>query len=138
MIHKSPWVSFFNSGGCNGCTLEWLACTAPKWDIERFGCLVKESAKQADILVVTGPVTKKCKDRLLQVYSQIAKPKKVIGVGNCTISGCVFKDGYMFEKPLGDIIPVDMYVPGCPPKPEAIIDGILGVLKDAKRGRNKK
>jgi membrane-bound hydrogenase subunit mbhJ len=127
-IKRSPWISFFNTGGCNGCTLECTACITPRYDIERFGCLIKESAKHCDILMVTGPVTRRCQRRLLKIYEQMNEPKKVVAVGNCTISGELFRNGYEFDKPLDEVIPVDVYVQGCPPRPEAIVKGLLEVL----------
>ena len=127
-VRKSPWISFYNTGGCNGCTLECVACATPKYDIERFGCLFKASAKHCDVLVVTGPVTKQSRARLMQVYDQMNKPKKVIAVGACAVTGGLFRNNYSVEEPLDKYIPVDAYVPGCPPRPQAIMDGILKVL----------
>ena len=129
-IKKSPWVTFYDTGGCNGCSLEVLACKNPRFDIERFGAKVVESARHADIFVVVGPVTKQAKERLKTIFSQIEKPKKVIAVGACAISGGIFRTAPSTCAPLDKIVPVDIYVPGCPPKPEAIIDAILKVLED--------
>ena len=129
-MKKSPWVSFFNSGGCKGCILECITLTTPKYDIERFGCLYKASPRHGDILLVTGIVTKQAKERLKTVYKQMADNKKVIAIGSCAISGGIFQDAYNSGKGIDRCLPVDVYVPGCPPKPEAIIDGILKVLDD--------
>jgi membrane-bound hydrogenase subunit mbhJ len=129
-IKKSPWVSFFNSGGCNGCTLEVFASFNPKHDLERFGCKLTESVRHADVLIISGPVTEQSKEKLKKVYSQMPKGAKVIGVGACTISKGVFHDGYNAAGPLDKHIPVDIFVPGCPPRPEAIIGAVLEVLKD--------
>lgn len=128
-INKSPWISFFCSSDCNGCVLEVNAMLNPKYDIERFGCLMKASAKHADILLVAGIVNKHSKERLLQVYSQLPRPKVVIAVGSCAISGGLFKNAYNFTQPLHKIMPVTVFVPGCPPRPETIIDGLLKALK---------
>ena len=128
MIKKSPWVCFFNTGGCNGCAIEVMALVTPKYDIERFGCLLRPSARQADILIVTGPLTEQSKMRLKKVYEQMAKNKKVIAIGECGISGGVFRKSYNIKATVDELIPVDMYVPGCPPRPEALIDAILKVL----------
>ncbi len=114
---------------CNGCSIEILASLTPKYDLERFGILSKGSPRHADILVVEGIVTKKMKDRLLTIYHQIPDPKYVMAVGACAISGGVFYDSYNFAGPLDKVIPVDVYVPGCPPKPEAIISGVTKILK---------
>ena len=130
MIKKSPWISFFNSGGCKGCGLECIVLTTPKYDIERFGCLIKSSARHADILLVTGVMNRQSKSRLKRVYEQMAPNKKVIAIGSCAISGGIFGDAYNASQGIDKEIPVDMYAPGCPPKPEAIINALLKVLKD--------
>ncbi len=136
MIKKSPWISICNTGGCNGCAIECLPLITPKYDVERFGIVLKPSARHADILLVTGPTNEKTKHILERVYDQIPKTKKVIAVGNCAISGCVFKDSYNVKQRVDEVIPVDMYIPGCPPRPEAIMHGIvklLGELNKSKR-----
>lgn len=129
-IKKSPWVSFYNAGGCNGCTLECVACFTPKFDVERLGIVLKSSAKHADVLLVTGIINKRTKQRLLNVYNQLPKPKKVVAVGACAVSGGVFKGSHAQAGPLDKVIPVDIFIPGCPPRPESIMDAILKVLKD--------
>jgi len=130
IMKKSPWVSFFNCGGCKGCILECIALITPRYDIERFGCLYKASPRHADILLVTGVATKQAKERLKTVYKQMAPNKKLIAIGVCAISGGIFQDAYNSGNGIDKYVPVDVYVPGCPPKPEAIIDGILKVLDD--------
>lgn len=129
-IKKSPWITLYDTGGCNGCALEVLACKNPRFDIERFGAKIVDSARHADIFIVVGPITKQAKERLKTIFSQIEKPKKVIAVGACPISGGIFRTSPNVAAPLDGIIPVDMYVPGCPPKPEAVIYAILRVLED--------
>lgn len=89
---------------------------------------MKGSPRHADILAVTGPVTLQVKRRLLRVYEQMPEPKHVIAIGSCACSGAPFKDCYSVYGGVDTIIPVDVYVPGCPPKPEAIIDGIAKLL----------
>lgn len=126
---KSPWLLHFNTGGCNGCDIEVLAALTPRYDVERFGIQLRGSPRHADILVVTGPVTKQTKDRIIRVYEQMPEPKMVVAVGSCPASGCAFYDCYNVLGSLDKIIPVDAYVPGCPPKPEAIIHGLLAALK---------
>ncbi len=126
---KSPWIIHFGAGGCNGCSIEILASLTPKYDVERFGITEKGSPRHADILIVEGVVTKKVKDRLITIYQQIPNPKYVLAVGSCAISKGVFYDSYNSDGPLDKIIPVDVYVPGCPPKPEAIIAGVVKIIK---------
>ena len=136
---KSPWVIHFNTGGCNGCDIELVAALNPRFDLERFGVLFKGSPRHSDILVVTGPVTLQVKDRLIRVYDQIPEPKHVIAVGTCAISGSPFAECYNVHGGIEKALKVDAYVPGCPPRPEAIIDGIVKLvqkIKDGEKDRN--
>lgn len=126
---KSPWILHFGCGGCNGCILPVVAALSPRNDIERFGVLMKGSPRHADILLVEGPVTRKVKSRLVRIYNQIPEPKLVLAIGACTISQGIFKDCYNVCGPMDKVIPVDVYVPGCPPKPEAVIQGLLQALE---------
>jgi len=128
-IKKSPWALHFNTGACNACDIELAALLTPKYDVERFGILLKPSPRHADVLLVTGPVTRQCAPRLKRIYEQMPNPKFVVAIGTCACSGGVFKDNYNVLGGIDKIIPVDVYIPGCPPKPEAIIDGILKLLK---------
>ncbi|MFB0501922.1 MAG: NADH-quinone oxidoreductase subunit B family protein [Candidatus Bathyarchaeia archaeon] len=126
---SSPWVLHFNTGSCNGCDIEFVASRAPKFDLERFGILVKGSPRHADILVVTGPVTRQAKSRFLRIYEQMPIPKYVIAIGSCAISGAPFNGSYSIYEGVDRVIPVDVYVGGCPPRPEAIINGILRLIE---------
>ncbi len=131
-IKKSPWISIFNCSSCNGCDLECLALLTPKYDIERFGMIWKTSPRHADVLVVTGIGNKTAESRLKKVYDQMAAVKKVVAIGSCANTGGVFRTCYNMGKGIDKIVKVDVYVPGCPPRPEAIIDGIvkaIGLLK---------
>jgi membrane-bound hydrogenase subunit mbhJ len=132
-FNESLWAFHFNSGSCNGCEIEIVAAITPRYDPERFGIKLVGSPKHADLLIITGPVVKKMKDRLLRVYAQIPDPKVVMCVGTCGISGGVFYDSYNLEGPVDDVIPVDVYVPGCPPRPEAIIYGVVKALAKLER-----
>ncbi|MCD6591289.1 MAG: NADH-quinone oxidoreductase subunit NuoB [Candidatus Aenigmarchaeota archaeon] len=126
---KSPWILHLGASGCNGCSIEILAALTPKYDVERFGIVAKGSPRHADILVVEGPVNVKMKKRLLTIYHQMPDPKYVIAFGTCPISKGVFYDCYNVVGPLDKIIPVDVYVPGCPPKPEALIQAMIKILE---------
>jgi NADH-quinone oxidoreductase B subunit len=126
---NSPWLVHFNSGSCNGCDIEILATLAPRYDLERFGVKLQGSPRHADILICTGPVTRQARDRLLRTYEQMPAPKFVIAVGSCSISGGAFHGCYNVVGDIGDVIPVDVYVPGCPPRPEAIIDGVVQLFQ---------
>lgn len=122
---KSPWIFHLNTGSCNGCDIEVVAAFTPRYDLERFGCLLVGSPRHADVLLVTGPVTRQMLPRLIRVYEQIPEPKVVVAVGTCASSGSPFLGSEMIEGPADRIIPVDMYVVGCPPRPEAIVKGIV-------------
>jgi len=130
---KSPWILHFNSGACNACDIEVLALLTPRYDLERFGVLHKATPRHADILVATGPATRQAAPRLKRIYEQMPEPKFVIAVGTCACSGGVFKKCYNVLKGVDKVIPVDVYVPGCPPKPEAILYGIVKLLGKIER-----
>jgi ech hydrogenase subunit C len=125
---KSPWVIHFNTGSCNACDIEIVASITPKFDLERFGVLLKGSPRHADVLLCSGPVTRQVKDRLRRVYDQMAEPKFVVAVGTCACSGGIFRGCYNVTGGIDTVIPVSAYVPGCPVRPEAIIDGVAKLL----------
>jgi NADH-quinone oxidoreductase B subunit len=129
---KSPWLLHFNSGACNGCDIEVVALLTPRYDVERFGVKLEPSPRHADVLVVTGVVTKQCEARLKMIYEQMPSPKFVIAVGACACSGGIFQGCYNVSGRLDKIIPVDVYIPGCPPKPEAIVQGVAKLLAKLK------
>ncbi|PKU24928.1 NADH-quinone oxidoreductase subunit B family protein [Telmatospirillum siberiense] len=126
---KSPWLYRINAGSCNGCDVE-LATTAiiPRYDVERLGCQYCGSPKHADIVLITGPLTVRVKDKVLRLYQEIPDPKVTVAVGVCPISGGVFRDSYAIAGPLDQYIPIDVNVPGCPPRPQAIIEGIAKAI----------
>jgi NADH-quinone oxidoreductase B subunit len=134
---NSPWAIHFNSGSCNGCDIEILATLTPRYDVERFGIKLQGSPRHADVLICTGPVTLQARDRLIRVYEQMPEPKFVIAVGSCALSGGVFDGCYNVIGDLNKVIPVDVYVPGCPPRPEAIIYGVVQLLEALKSGKPK-
>lgn len=125
---NSPWAIHFNSGSCNGCDIEILATLTPRYDLERFGIKLQGSPRHADVLICTGPVTRQARDRLVRIYEQMPEPKFVVAVGSCALSGGVFEGLYNVSGGIDTVIPVDAYVPGCPPRPEAIIDGVAKLL----------
>jgi len=138
-FERSLWVFHLNSGSCNGCDIEIVASLTPRYDLERFGIKLVGSPKHADVLLVTGPVTHKMADRVKRVYEQTPEPKVVIVVGTCGTSGGVFYNSYNLLGPIDEIIPVDVYVPGCPTRPEAIINGVLQAwikLEKLREGMN--
>ncbi len=127
---KSPWLYRINAGSCNGCDVE-LATTAiiPRYDVERLGCQYCASPKHADIVLITGPLTTRVKDKVLSLYDEIPNPKVTVAIGICPISGGVFRESYTMSRPVDEYIPVDVNVPGCPPRPQAIIEGIAKAIK---------
>ena len=125
---KSPWVMHVPCGGCNGCDIEVVAALTPLYDLERFGALQKGSPRHADVLAVTGPVTVQGVDRLKRIFELVPDPKIVLAIGSCAVAGETYTESYAFAGPLDQIVPVDVYIPGCPPKPEAIIDGVAKAL----------
>jgi NADH-quinone oxidoreductase B subunit len=129
---KSPWVIHFNSGACNACDIEILASLTPKHDLERFGVLLRGTPRHADVLLCSGPVTLQTRDRLKRIYDQMAEPKFVVAVGTCACSGGVFNGCYCVGGGVDSIIPVSAYIPGCPVRPEAIIDGVVKLLGSIK------
>jgi NADH-quinone oxidoreductase B subunit len=126
---NSPWAIHFNSGSCNGCDIEIVALTTPRYDLERLGVRLHGSPRQADVLICTGPVTRQARDRLLRIYEQMPEPRRVMAVGSCGISGAAFRGCYNVLGGVDEVIPVDVYVPGCPPRPEAIVHGLLKLLE---------
>jgi len=132
---NSPWAIHFNSGSCNGCDIEILATLTPRYDVERFGIKLQGSPRHADVLIATGPVTLQAKDRLIRVYEQMPSPKFVIAVGSCALSGGVFDGCYNVVGDLSKVIPVNVFIPGCPPRPEAIIFGVVQLLESLKLGK---
>lgn len=124
-FERSLWVFHLNTGSCNGCDIEIVAGLTPRYDLERFGIKLVGSPRHADVLLVTGPVTHKMAVRAKRVYEQTPDPKAVIVVGTCGTSGGVFYDSYNLLGSIDKFIPVDVYVPGCPVRPEAVINGVL-------------
>lgn len=125
---KSPWVFHVGASACNNCDIEILDLLTPRFDVERFGIILASSPRHADILLVTGVVNRHVLPRLKKIYDQVPKPKAVVAIGVCPCTGDMFRDSYNYVSPLDEIIPVDVYVPGCPPKPEAMILGIVQAL----------
>ena len=130
---KSPWLLHFDCGSCNGCDIEVLACLTPLYDIERFGIINVGNPMHADIFLVTGTVNQRNKRVLLNLYDQMPHPKVVVAIGSCALSGGIFREAYNVLGGIDQVLPVDVYVPGCPAKPEAIIDGVVMALESFKR-----
>jgi NADH-quinone oxidoreductase B subunit len=130
---KSPWVLHFNTGACNACDIEIIATLTPRYDLERFGMVLKATPRHADILLCSGPVTKQVEHRLIRIYEQMLEPKFVVAVGTCACSGGVFRSCYNVDGGIDTVLPVAAYIPGCPASPKAIIDGLVKLLKNLKK-----
>lgn len=125
---KSVWVYHVNAGGCNGCDIEVLDALTPYYDVERFGIKLVHTPRHADALLVAGPVTRQVRERVLRIYDATPDPKLVIGVGSCAIGGGIWHNSYATLGGLGNVLPVAIYIPGCPPRPEAILYGVAQAL----------
>ncbi|MGQ9465145.1 MAG: NADH-quinone oxidoreductase subunit B family protein [bacterium] len=125
---KSPWVLHLNTGACNACDIEILAALMPRFDLERFGVLLKATPRHADVIVCTGPITRQTKDRMIRIYEQVPEPKFVVAVGACACSGCVYRGAYNILGGVDQVLPVHAYIPGCPVRPDAVIDGVVKLL----------
>ena len=124
-VSKSPWLLHYDGSSCNGCDIEVLACLTPVYDVERFGVINTGNPKHADIFLITGGINEQNKPVVQQLYSQMPSPKVVVAVGICACNGGIFKECYNIIGGVDTIIPVDIYVPGCAARPEAIIDGAV-------------
>ena len=125
MLGRALCIRQVDAGSCNGCELEINALNNPVHDIERFGIHFVASPRHADMLLVTGPVTRNMELALRKTYDAAPDPKLVVAVGACGISGGIFGTNYATRGGVDQVIPVDVYVPGCPPRPEALLHGIL-------------
>ncbi|MBN1846234.1 MAG: NADH-quinone oxidoreductase subunit NuoB [Sedimentisphaerales bacterium] len=133
-LKKSIWLYHANVGACNNCDIEVVDCLTPRYDVERFGMMLAGSPRHADALLVTGICTRQARPRLQELYLQMAKPALVLCIGSCACTGGIFRTGYHFDGPVDEVIrevdpdAIIAYVPGCPPKPEAIIAGAVKAL----------
>jgi Ni,Fe-hydrogenase III small subunit len=134
-LGRSLSIREVDTGSCNGCELEIHALTNAYYDLERFGLRFVASPRHADLLLVTGPVTKNMKEALERTYHAMPDPKWVVALGDCAINGGCFAGSYGVVGAVGAVVPVDLHLPGCPPTPVAILKGLLGLMsaQDAAR-----
>ncbi len=125
VLGRSLAIREVDAGSCNGCELEIVALNNPIHDIERFGIQFVASPRHADMLLVTGPVTRNMELALLKTHRAMSEPKVVVAVGACGISGGIFGVNYASLGSVDKVLPVDVYIPGCPPRPQALLHGIL-------------
>lgn len=129
---KSPWIYHGVCASCNGCDLELFAALTPRYDVERLGIKLVPTPRHADVLIISGNQNRKVHERFMRIYEQTPEPKFVLAVGMCALSSSLFDGGYNIPVKIKDKIKVDMFIPGCPPRPQAIIDGITKLLKKVK------
>lgn len=127
-IKESPWIIHYDASSCNGCDIETLACLTPLFDVERLGVINTGNPKHADIFLVTGAVNEQSQAVIRNIYHQLPEPKVVVAVGACASTGGIFRECYNVSGGVDSVIPVDVYVPGCAARPEAIIDGVVKAL----------
>jgi Ni,Fe-hydrogenase III small subunit len=125
LLRRSLAIREVDAGSCNGCELEIVALNNPVYDLERFGIQFVASPRHADMLLVTGPVTRNMELALLKTYRAMPEPRFVVAVGACGISGGIFGKNYASLGGVDKVVPVDVYIPGCPPRPQALLHGIL-------------
>ena len=130
-LGRSLAIREVDAGSCNGCELEIHALNNAFYDLERFGLKFVASPRHADVLLVTGPVTKNMREALERTYAATPDPKWVVAVGNCAADGGVFAGSYAVEGGVSRVVPVDLHIRGCPPSPEALLKGLLALISDA-------
>jgi len=136
VLGRSLAIRQVDAGSCNGCELEISALNNPIYDLERLGIHFVASPRHADMLLVTGPVTRNMELALWKTYQATADPKVVVAVGACGISGGIFGRNYATVGGVNEVVPVDVYIPGCPPRPEALLYGILLAVGRVKQNQS--
>lgn len=127
-LGRSLALRLVDAGSCNACELELNALSNPYYDLERFGLHFVASPRHADVLLVTGPVTKNMREALLRTYEAMPAPKWVVAVGDCAIGGGVFAGSYACEGGAAAVINIDLRISGCPPSPSRLLEGLLALL----------
>jgi energy-converting hydrogenase A subunit N len=142
IIRKSSiHACLINTGGCNGCDIEIVALLSPRYDLEQYGIYFHNNPREADVILITGPVAEQWKENLQRIYAKAPEPKIVVTIGACPLSGHVYdQEGSAIYPPVREFIPVDAEVPGCPPRPSEILQALLAVGPDAiaAKGRQNK
>ena len=130
-LGRSLSIRHVDAGSCNGCELEIHALSNAFYDLERFGLRFVASPRHADVLTVTGPVTKNMREALLRTYNAMPDPKWVVAIGTCAVDGGLFSGSYAVAGGVKDVVPVDLHISGCPPNPKALLAGLLALLQTA-------
>jgi Ni,Fe-hydrogenase III small subunit len=133
-LGRSLSIREVDAGSCNGCELEIHALNNAYYDVERFGLRFVASPRHADVLMVTGPVTRNMREALERTYDATPNPKWVVAVGDCARNGGCFAGSYAVVGGVSEVVPVDLHIPGCPPAPTAMLQGLLALLERADAG----
>ncbi|MEI6557799.1 MAG: NADH-quinone oxidoreductase subunit NuoB [Rhodospirillaceae bacterium] len=131
-LGRSLAIRAVDAGSCNGCELECHALNNAYYDLERFGIRFVASPRHADVLLITGPVTSNMREAVKRTYEATPDPKWVVATGDCAISGGVFAGGYAVAGGAGAVVPVDLGIPGCPPSPQTLLEGLLALLEQTR------
>jgi Ni,Fe-hydrogenase III small subunit len=132
-LGRSLAIRQVDAGSCNGCELEIHALNNAYYNLERFGLHFVASPRHADVLLVTGPVTRNMREALERTWNATPEPKWVIAVGDCALDGGCFAGSYAVAGGVADVVPVDLHIPGCPPAPLALLEGLLSLLEETAR-----
>jgi Ni,Fe-hydrogenase III small subunit len=135
-LGRSLAIRQVDAGSCNGCELEIHALNNPYYDLERFGLRFVASPRHADVLLVTGPVTRNMREALERTYAATPAPKWVVASGDCAIGLGLLCGGYACEAGVGEVVPVDLRIPGCPPSPATLLKGLIALLEGAVPARD--
>jgi Ni,Fe-hydrogenase III small subunit len=130
-LGRSLSIRHVDAGSCNGCELEIHALSNAFYDLERFGLRFVASPRHADVLTVTGPVTRNMREALLRTYNAMPDPKWVVAIGGCAVDGGIFAGSYAVAGGVKDVVPVDLTIRGCPPNPTQLLAGLLALLQRA-------
>lgn len=137
LFGQSLHIRHVDSGSSNACEAEMTALLNPIYDIQQYGIDFVASPRHADLLMVTGGVTRNLERSLRETYAATPEPKIVLAVGNCSISGCMIGETYANYGSVREIIPVDVYIPGCPPRPQDLLTGILKAIDKLEQFKQK-
>jgi Ni,Fe-hydrogenase III small subunit len=135
-LGRSLSIREVDAGSCNGCELEIHALNNAFYDLERFGLRFVASPRHADVLLVTGPVTKNMREALQRTYNATPDPKWVVAVGDCALDGGIFAESYAVVGGVSSVVPVDLHIRGCPPRPLELLKGLLAMLEWQAAGRS--
>ena len=133
-LTRSLNVFHLAGSACNNCDIEILDALTPRYDLERFGITLVGSIRHADVLLMSGVFNRKAAVRARELVEQAARPCLVLAIGGCPASGLMFRDSYNWDCPPGDYIPIDAFIAGCPPRPEAVIAGVVKVVERLRSG----